>query len=137
MRRWQARTATLAASVGVMALGTMAAPAQAAAADPVGLCGSGYSVIDSHKFQSVSGSVYLLYSASAGKNCVVTIRNTAGKAAYMEAGLQVQNGATQYDSGSFTAYAGPVRLAAGGKCVKWGGMLGSDESWTSGWSHCG
>ncbi|MFJ2789951.1 acetyltransferase [Streptomyces sp. NPDC094461] len=120
-----------------MALGAMAIPAYAAAANPASVCGSGYSVIDSHRFQSVRGTVYLLYSAGAGKNCVVTIADTAGKGVYMEAGLQVQGGASKYDSGSFTTYAGPVRLAAGGKCVKWGGMLGSDESWTSGWSHCG
>lgn len=72
-----------------MALGAMAVPAYAAA-NPASVCGSGYSVIDSHRFQSVRGTVYLLYSAGAGKNCVVTIADTAGKGVYMEAGLQVQ-----------------------------------------------
>jgi len=137
MTTWKSRTTALVVATGALALGALSTPAYAAAADPGSLCGAGYSVIDSHKFQSVGATVYLLYSGSAGKNCVVTIRDKAGKAAYMEASLQVQGGASQGDSGSYTAYAGPVRLAAGGKCVKWHGMFGGDESWTSGWSHCG
>ncbi|MEH0938043.1 hypothetical protein [Micromonospora psammae] len=40
------------------------------------------------------------------------------------------------DSDSFEYYAGPVRAAAGGTCVKWGGATG-DASYGSGFEHCG
>jgi hypothetical protein len=54
----------------------------------------------------------------------------------MSATLEVQGGSAESDSGSFTVYAGPVRLPAAKKCVKWGGSYGG-TSWKSGWSHCG
>ncbi|GAA3105069.1 hypothetical protein GCM10010485_49040 [Streptosporangium carneum] len=99
-----------------------------------GVCGSGYKVIDSRALGS--STVYLLYSSAAGKNCVVTMSKyvVPGKIK-MNATLQVQGGASGGNPGSFTAYAGPVRLAAVKKCVMWGGTYGS-AVWKSGWSHC-
>ncbi|MEV5407802.1 serine/threonine-protein kinase [Thermopolyspora sp. NPDC052614] len=100
-----------------------------------GVCGSGYKVIDSHSFGSAT--TYLLYHATAKKNCVITLSRyvVPGKIA-MSAVLQVQGGGSGSDSGKYTAYAGPIRLAAAKKCVIWGGGYGS-SSWRSGWSHCG
>lgn len=100
-----------------------------------GVCGSGYAVVDSHSYGQAT--TYLLYNSSNGYNCVVTMSKyvVPGKIK-MSAALQVQGGSLKTDSGSYTAYAGPVRLPAKSKCVIWGGGYGS-AAWTSGWSHCG
>ncbi|MFI7693630.1 serine/threonine protein kinase [Nonomuraea sp. NPDC049655] len=101
----------------------------------VTVCGSGYKVIDKHAL-GTAATIYLLYNTSAGKNCVVTMSKLVypGKVS-MNATLQVQGGASGGNPGTFTAYAGPVRLAAVKKCVIWGGSWRS-LSWKSGWSHC-
>jgi hypothetical protein len=101
----------------------------------VTVCGSGYKVVDSHALGG-NATIYLLYNASAGKNCVVTMSRMMfpGKMA-MNATLQVKGGSSGSNPGKFTAYAGPVRLAAKAKCVIWGGSW-SSYSWKSGWSHC-
>jgi peptidase M23-like protein len=102
---------------------------------PEQVCGSGFSVIDSAKLGS-AGTVYLLYK-SGGTNCVATIKATSvGKASPTSAFLEVQGATRATDSGSFEYYAGPVSKAADGKCVKWGGSVGS-ESYTSPFEHCG
>ncbi|GAA0369176.1 hypothetical protein GCM10009530_19020 [Microbispora corallina] len=101
-----------------------------------GVCGTGYAVVDSHSYGG-QATTYLLYSSSTGRNCVVTLsRYVMPGKVRMGAVLKVQGGASAADSGSYTAYAGPLRLAAAGKCVIWGGGYGS-TSWSSAWSHCG
>jgi hypothetical protein len=78
-----------------------------------------------------------MYNGS--RNCVATMKSGAGvgKAQTMSAWVQVQGSSSRVsDSGSFQYYAGPVSVYAPGKCVKWGGSLGS-VSWGSGWEHCG
>ncbi|MFC4014530.1 protein kinase [Nonomuraea purpurea] len=99
------------------------------------VCGSGYKVINSRSLGS-GATVYLLYNSGAGKNCVVTMSRVVwpGKMS-MNASLQVKGGSTGSNPGKFTAYAGPVRLPAKGKCVIWGGSWGV-QSWKSGWTHC-
>jgi hypothetical protein len=97
-----------------------------------GVCGSGYSVIDSHDLGSAT--VYLLYSG--GTNCVVTLVHNGTGAVGLNATLAVQGGASAQNPGLFQWYAGPVRLAAAGDCVEWGGSYES-TGWVSGWSHCG
>ncbi|MCK2217213.1 protein kinase [Actinomadura sp. ATCC 31491] len=99
------------------------------------VCGSGYKIVDSHAIGE-SDRVYLLYNASAGKNCVVTMSRLLypGKVK-MNAILQVKGGSSASNPGMFSAYAGPVRLPAKGKCVIWGGSIGA-AAWKSGWSHC-
>ncbi|MFC7583635.1 hypothetical protein ACFQYP_07560 [Nonomuraea antimicrobica] len=101
------------------------------------VCGAGYKVIDSRALGS-SATVYLLYSSSAAKNCVVTISRMLwpGKMS-MNATLQVKGGSSGSNAGKFTSYAGPIRLPAAKKCVIWGGSWGATLSWKSGWSHCG
>jgi hypothetical protein len=116
-----------------------AAPTQSASSTPnpytAGqVCGSGYSVIDSHAL--TGGTIYLLYNSSTGKNCVATLRTRVSGKISMSATLQVQGGSSSGDSGSYTYYAGPVALTAKSTCVEWGGSIAS-SSWTSGWSHCG
>ncbi|THV43582.1 M23 family metallopeptidase [Glycomyces buryatensis] len=99
------------------------------------VCGSGYSVINSHAV--TGGFIYLTYNASNGYNCVVTLKSTSlGTASAVSASLQVEGGTVTTDSGNFAYYAGPIRKSAGSTCVKWGGSVGS-SSWTSAWSHCG
>jgi peptidase M23-like protein len=102
---------------------------------PTEVCGSGYSVIDSHAV--TGGTVYLLYNSGNKYNCVTTIKSTSvGKASPVSASLQVQGGTKATDSGSFAYYAGPVSRSAGAKCVQWGGSVGS-SSYTSPYEHCG
>jgi Peptidase family M23 len=99
------------------------------------VCGSGYSVIDSHAL--TGGKVYLLYNAGNKKNCVTTLKSgSLGKKTPASAHLQVKGAAKATDSGSFAYYAGPVSRAAGSTCVKWGGSVGS-SSYTSPFEHCG
>ncbi|MGW5054425.1 M23 family metallopeptidase [Actinokineospora sp. NPDC004072] len=101
---------------------------------PEEACGSGYSVIDSAAL-GTAGRVYLLYKS--GNNCVVTIKNVSiGTPSAVSAFLEVQGGTRTTDSGSFSYYAGPVIKSAAGKCVKWGGSVGS-TSYASGFEHCG
>ncbi|WP_433239722.1 serine/threonine protein kinase [Streptosporangium sp. CA-135522] len=100
-----------------------------------GVCGAGYKVVDSRALGGAA-TVYLLYNSGAGKNCVVTMSKYVFPSKIsMNAILQVQGGASGSNPGSFTAYAGPLRLAAVKKCVIWGGSHGA-LSWKSGWSHC-
>ncbi|MFC4535231.1 N-acetylmuramoyl-L-alanine amidase [Sphaerisporangium dianthi] len=103
---------------------------------PEEVCGSGYSVIDSAALGS-SGTVYLLYNASSGYNCVTTIKSTSlGTATATSAYLEVQGSTRITDSGNFAYYAGPVRASAADKCVKWGGKAGTSV-YDSPFEHCG
>ena len=102
---------------------------------PEEACGDGYKVIDG---ANVTGArVSLLYNASNGYNCVVAIKTTKiGTASDVGAFLEVQGEARTTDRDEYGYYAGPVKKKAPGKCVKWGGMVGS-SSYTSGFEHCG
>ncbi|GAA4076774.1 M23 family metallopeptidase [Nonomuraea soli] len=103
---------------------------------PTEVCGSGYSVVDSAGL-GTAGTVYLLYNNSNGYNCVVTLKRTSlGTPTAVTAYLEVQGSTRITDSGSFGYYAGPVRAAAPGKCVKWGGKAGSSV-YDSPFEHCG
>jgi predicted Ser/Thr protein kinase len=108
--------------------------------DPVGLCGAGYTVINSKKLKTgagvLRGTIYLLYRESGGMNCVVTIKaNTLDQKTAMAAALEVQGGVTKADKGSFQYYAGPVSAAAPATCIRWGGTIGG-LTFLSEWSHC-
>ncbi|MER7369733.1 M23 family metallopeptidase [Nonomuraea wenchangensis] len=102
---------------------------------PAGVCGSGYAVIDSAAL--TGGRAYLLYNAGNGSNCVVTLKTTkVGSASPVSAFLEPKGASRATDSGSFAYYAGPVKRSAPGKCVRWGGSIGS-SSYTSPFEHCG
>ncbi|MGW0802216.1 M23 family metallopeptidase [Nonomuraea sp. NPDC002799] len=99
------------------------------------VCGSGYAVIDSAAL--TGGRAYLLYNSGNGFNCVATLKTTnLGKASPVSAFLEPQGASRTTNSGGFSYYAGPVKRAASGKCVKWGGSVGS-SSYTSPFEHCG
>ncbi|MEU7829686.1 MULTISPECIES: M23 family metallopeptidase [unclassified Nonomuraea] len=98
------------------------------------VCGSGYSVIDSAAL--TGGRTYLLYNSGNGYNCVATLKTTSlGTASAVSAFLEPEGESRSTDSGSYDYYAGPVKRSAPGKCVKWGGSVGS-SSYTSGFEHC-
>lgn len=100
------------------------------------VCGTGYKQIDS---QAVTGGrVHLMYNASNGYNCVVTLKSTKlGTESEVSAFLEVRGEARKTDKGDFGYYAGPVRKSAPGKCVKWGGQVGASGGYTSPFEHCG
>ncbi|WP_308250160.1 M23 family metallopeptidase [Sphaerisporangium fuscum] len=99
------------------------------------VCGAGFKEIDS-QFLGPVGRVVLLYSASSGENCVVTLRDRTNGKVSASAYLEVKGQARKTDSGSFQYYAGPVRSKAAKTCVKWGGSIGSAE-YDSPLEHCG
>ncbi|MFI1566420.1 acetyltransferase [Streptomyces sp. NPDC020490] len=135
MPRRKLRSAAVITAVAAAGLIGTAVPASAAAASPTAVCGSGYSVIDSQGL-STAATVYLLYSSSTGKNCVVTIRDSSGTAAYMEASIRKSGGSWVSDAGNYSSYAGPVYVSAAGTCIQWEGMFGQGY-YQSGWEHCG
>jgi hypothetical protein len=100
------------------------------------VCGAGYEVIDQAALGG-AGTVYLLYDAGGGSNCVATIKRTSlGTASATAAFLEVQGRSRVTDSGSYGYYAGPVRAAAANTCVRWGGSAGG-SGYTSPFEHCG
>ncbi|MFD7429519.1 acetyltransferase [Streptomyces sp. NPDC059814] len=148
MRTSVRHSAVITSAVAALAaLGATPAGAAPAAVTPASVCGSGYTQIDSHAFRDSSvelARVYLFYNASTKYNCVVTFHAsaTAGQALTTGAWLDVDGDGKEQvkDQGKYSSYAGPVRLAAGTHCVKWGGLIevgGGTYSYTSPWSHCG
>ncbi|MFD5517286.1 spore-associated protein [Streptomyces sp. NPDC127066] len=90
---------------------------------PQKVCGSAYKTVNSAPVGSL-GTVYLTYSASNGKNCVATIRQTPGTAVDMPTWIYVPDtdeGAQDY--GRYTSYAGPAYVYGKGHCVGWGGQI--------------
>ncbi|MFE9205640.1 spore-associated protein A [Micromonospora sp. NPDC007230] len=117
--------------------GTLVNASPAYAALYGGQCGSGYGVVNLIDLPDLRGTVYLTYSSSTGKNCVVTIREKPGTATLMEAYLRRSGTSTwQKDSGNYTTYAGPVYVSAAGSCVDWGGTIGTASKTRTG-TNCG
>ncbi|MFR9731817.1 spore-associated protein A [Saccharopolyspora sp. MS10] len=138
MRRTRTTAAVLGA-VGLVLSGSavFAAP-EAAAATYGGECGSGYGVVNSAPIGS-KGTVFLTYNAGNGRNCVVAKRNSSGSAVLVEAGLSINPVGTHwpvFDGGQFTSYAGPIYLAAAGRCVDWMGRISGTEGGKRG-TNCG
>ncbi|PWW66996.1 DNA-binding NarL/FixJ family response regulator [Actinokineospora spheciospongiae] len=128
-RRW---ASVLVASSTVL-MGLVVGAGTASAASYNGACGGGYRVIDS--FGVSGGTVFLTYNGST--NCVVTVRNSSGAAVPMNAWIKKSSSSTWIeDPGSFTSYAGPVRVSAPGVCIDWGGGIAS-SSHTEWNDHCG
>ncbi|MEU4142843.1 spore-associated protein A [Streptomyces parvulus] len=129
-------------AVGAIGAGLLAtAPVAGAATNGAsatynGVCGSGYKVVNSMPIGK-TGTVYLTYNSSTGKNCTVTIRNTTGTPTYMVAYVRnVDTGEEMYDADDYRSYAGPVYAFARGACVEWGGVIGNLQAWNYG-SNCG
>ncbi len=102
---------------------------------PEELCGAGYQVIDSHDLGSAA-TIHLLRNPDSRHHCVVTRKKRSlGSATSTSAFLEVQGSQRRDDSGRFAYYAGPVRVAAGTRCVRWGGSAGS-VSYAGPFEHC-
>ncbi|MEU6425878.1 serine/threonine protein kinase [Microbispora sp. NPDC046973] len=113
---------------------TTAAPARNPYS-PTQVCGPGFSVQRSSSM--AGGTTYQLYNSSTGENCVVTIKTAdVGKATPVSATLEVQDSWSKTDSGNYEYYAGPVKLQAKGKCVRYSGSVGSAGA-SAGWGNCG
>ncbi|WP_330230270.1 hypothetical protein OHA40_30470 [Nocardia sp. NBC_00508] len=129
---------TIAACAGVLGITaglTAFLPVTASAATyEEGMCGAGYKVIDSHELKN--GTVFLTYNGD--QKCVVTVRNHRGAAERMGAGISLEKDVYNdvAESGDFTWYAGPVRIAAKGQCIVWVGWIGSGEDGFIGKGHC-
>lgn len=150
MRRLFVSVGVTASMVGAVALAG-ATPAAAVAATPQAACGSGYSALESKTVGydkstgNPAGRVFLLYNASNGYNCVVTmhINGYLGFGAQTEAGILVEGGSWKRDKAEYSYYAGPVYAYAADTCVKYtGGIEYVDngifwDSYTSGFGHCG
>jgi serine/threonine-protein kinase len=125
----------------------VAGPAQAASNPytPQGVCGAGFGVIDHHELRSGKvqlGTVYLLYQASSGRNCVVTMKERGvGRKTPTAAFLQRQGAKTaKIDYRRYAYYAGPRRVKAAGRCVLWGGGIKVGKrvaAYRSTFEHCG
>ena len=125
-----------AAGIGAASLIGTASPA-AAAAEYNGACGDGYAVINSYDLSSDRGTIFLTYNDSNGHNCVTTVRTVAGTTTLVEAMIRVSGGSDWIiDSDDYTTYAGPVYVEAAGKCIDWGGTIGT-ETRTFSNEHCG
>ncbi|MEV1245788.1 serine/threonine protein kinase [Nonomuraea sp. NPDC049750] len=102
---------------------------------PTQVCGSGFSVQRSGSF--AGGVTYQLYNSGSGENCVVTMKTTnVGVKSQVSATLDVQGGGSRTDSGSYDYYAGPVKLPAKGKCVKFSGSTASGST-SAPYGNCG
>jgi hypothetical protein len=129
--------AALTLTTAAMLAGSVAVSSPANAASPwVAACGSGYYEIDHHDLAGVV-TFHLMYNGST--DCEV-----AWKTAYVGTPTHVgtvltrqSDGYEVADSGSYSYYAGPVKLPAPGTCIAWGGNAGSYGYWASRWSHCG
>ncbi|MFJ1895901.1 spore-associated protein A [Streptomyces sp. NPDC088115] len=108
--------------IGVSAAVLIGMPGTAQAASNYnGKCGAGYGEID--HLELPGANIYLTYSASTGKNCVVTVRDVPGAAKPMSAYVMRTGDpfSNDLDKGDFTAYAGPVFVYAPNTCIEWGG----------------
>ncbi|MFJ9041220.1 spore-associated protein A [Streptomyces sp. NPDC102406] len=126
---------TLAATAPASAATTKGTAKSAAAATYNGVCGTGYTVIDSTPVGN-AGTVFLTWNEDTGKNCAVTIRTTAGNRINMSVTLDALGNSDEpaVDSGTYTRYAGPVYADGRESCVAWGGTIGNASASDSG--HC-
>jgi serine/threonine protein kinase len=102
---------------------------------PAQVCGSGFYVQRSQSFNG--GETFQLYNSGTKQNCVVTMKYVGvGKESPVSATLDVQGGESVTDNGNYKYYAGPVKLPAPGKCVKFSGSVGAGST-SAGWANCG
>lgn len=126
----------------VAALGAVLFPGgvASAATSPIAACGSSYHVQESHDIKGLA-TVYLMYNGST--NCVVTWHSAAlqGVARYTSATVQKQGGSPVEDAGTYSSYAGPVKVNAPGVCITFSGMISDGNGrlygYESPWGHCG
>ncbi|MFI1567276.1 spore-associated protein A [Streptomyces sp. NPDC020490] len=134
------RLASAAAVLGLTTAGMALTVGTAEAASYNSACGSGYSVIDS--MDVGEGNTFLTYNSSTGYNCVVTVSDTPGTAAYLDARLRLHSTSTSWaagtvDDGSYKYYAGPIYVYAPNSCIDWGGAAASNYTRVNYNDHCG
>ncbi|MGK3941479.1 spore-associated protein [Streptomyces caeruleatus] len=135
IQRAAAVTTVAAALVGAMGAVAPQAGAVTPPAKYNGVCGAGYSVVDSAPV-GTAGTVYLTYSPSTGQDCVVTVRARPGTAVSMLAAVtDAQDVDPEFDDGSYTTYAGPVYIGHPGHCVSYWGRI-SGQSGGANNVHC-
>jgi hypothetical protein len=98
----------------------VASPAQAATNPytPQGVCGSGYSIIDSEPLTSLStgGTLATVYLLKNGNwRCAVTMKSsaTAGGTNWIKTEIEGWDGDKKSDSGYYRYYAGPKKIYVG------------------------
>lgn len=129
------RISAYAATAGAMTAGLLVLAAPAAHAAGYGLCGSGHKLIDSAPIGNL-GTAYLTWNAGSGQNCLVVVRRDPGTSVRMNALIGREDGVQDFDSGSYTTYAGPVYVDGRGTCIDWSGVI--DDQEINRWhSHCG
>jgi hypothetical protein len=121
----------------VAGLSAVDAPA-AAASDGYGSCGSGYHQIDSWTLPLTSGSnvgggkLLLYYNSSNGYNCAITqaTGSSFGRSnQYISVSLDRSDlASSQFDSGRYRYYAGPVYVHAPGACIDVAGGIDVRDS---------
>jgi hypothetical protein len=130
---------TIAASLAATVLAVLSPlPANAAVNpyDPTELCGSSYQQIDDKvlltaNMDDIYGDMYLMYSATTKKNCVVTIKTKfVGTATWTNVKLEDEDGHVVQDPGNYRYYSGPRYLYAPGKCVRYSGAIYSGPNKT-------
>lgn len=152
MNKQVRRAATVLAGTGAL-LAAAITPGQAATPDSaaVAACGSSYYVQERYPIFSGGATVFLLYSSSTQKNCVVTVKDDNGDGLYgvatqMNAGIIASGGSWSDDPGNYSKYAGPRYVYAPGKCVKVRGGYtsygngsggGTYMTYESPWVRCG
>lgn len=137
MKRPLSKAALIGGAAAAVVTGTIVSAAPASAATYGSQCGSGYSVVNHFNLPDNRGTVFLTYSSSTGRNCVVTVRTNPGAATLTEAYLRRSSTSTwTKDSGNYTTYAGPVYVSAAGHCVDWGGTIGTATQFRYG-TNCG
>lgn len=137
MRKFKQKAAlTLTAAAVIAGSVAVSSPAEAASS-PIAACGGGsYHVIDHHAMGSYA-VIYLMYNGST--DCVVTWK-TAYVGTPTNVGAFVEkesNPIGVVDNGSYSYYAGPVKVTAPGTRIKWGGGVDPYGYWISDWSHGG
>jgi hypothetical protein len=140
--------ATVMAACIVTLFGVTPGTASAAANPytPTGVCGSSYYERNSMPVQysgATWGRVYLMYSNTTRKNCVVTLKSSyVGTKTTTTAWIEARNGAVGIDEGNYAYYANSY-VYAPGSCVWYGGYVYSGANKTgvyasasSNWGWC-
>ncbi|MBF6099542.1 hypothetical protein [Nocardia cyriacigeorgica] len=133
--------ARLSLALAAILAGSLSAAAPAnAASSPIAACGGGsYRVIDTQDLRNFA-TIYLMYNGRT--NCVVTWKKIdIGKKTWTGADVGLWGGNPVVDFGQYAYYAGPVKVDAAGKCIRWGGDAQHD-GFTAAWGnntpeHCG
>ncbi|HVK24033.1 MAG TPA: hypothetical protein VM677_21985 [Actinokineospora sp.] len=129
-------------AVATLGLGAGTAAAVTNPYTPTQVCGSSYSVLDSMPVKTNSGAtwgrVYLLWSSSAQKNCVVTLKSSfVGVSTHTMAYADAQNGNGALAEGNYSYYAYDT-VYAPNSCVMYGGYIYSGTSTnTSNYAYAG